>query len=52
MDTIHHTIEFTGTAVWALIIILAIIAFCLLYPMLVPPPALPPDPPKGKLGFI
>jgi hypothetical protein len=48
---IHHSIELSGPAVWALIIVLAVIAVCLLYPMVVPPPALPPDPPKGPLGF-
>jgi len=48
---IHHTIEFNGSAVWVFVLILALIAICMLYPMLMPRPVLPPDPPKGKLGF-
>jgi hypothetical protein len=48
---IHHSIELSGLAVWALIFILALIAVCLLYPMVAPQSAFPPDPPKGPLGF-
>ncbi len=48
---IHHTIEFNGSAVWVFVLILALIAVCMLSPMLMPRPVLPSDPPKGKLGF-
>ena len=48
---IHHTIEFNGSAVWVFVLILALVAVCMLSPMLMPRPVLPPDPPKGRLGF-
>jgi len=49
--TVHHTVELGGTTTIVLLLAVSLIAFALLYPMLLPAPTLPPEPPKGKLGF-
>lgn len=53
--TIHHSIELNGSAALAIFILaiaIALIAVSMLYPMLMPNPVPPTDPPKGKFGFI
>ena len=46
---VHHTIELGDRAFWVLVIILALIAAYLAYPMVMP--FLFPGPQKGQLGF-
>jgi hypothetical protein len=49
--TVHHTVELSGSTAIVLLLAVGLIAFVLLYPMLVPAPTLPPEPAKGKSGF-
>ncbi len=49
--TIHHTIGLSGSAVFAIVLIVAVIALCTLYPMVASYPVVPSEPSRGPMGF-
>ncbi len=49
--TVHHTIELSGNAMFAVILIVGVIAFCALYPMVTQYRVTPPELPKEPMGF-
>lgn len=56
--TVKHTIELSGTAVWAIIgvaLVFALVAACTLYPMIMPymaPAEQAEIPAKAPMGFV
>lgn len=49
--TVHHTIGLSGSAVFAIVFIAAVIAFCTFYPMIASYPIVPAEPARGPMGF-
>lgn len=49
--TVHHTIGLSGSAVFAIVLIVAVIAFCTFYPMVASHPVVPSESLRGPMGF-
>lgn len=49
--TVHHTVGLSGSAVFAIVLIAAVVAFCTFYPMVASHPVVPSEPSRGPMGF-
>lgn len=47
-----YTVDLSGTTALIILLVAAIIAFAMLYPMMIPALASPTEPATGKMGFV